>query len=190
MGLGDSTHCGVRCVNTAIDVSIYRWKIGRRRTRVQRDFIDELVKVGIGPESCDAIEIKVVEQLWLPGSVLRITCLVVQIEGKNALDNVAEIAAVPGLDCVFVGPYDLALSMGLAPGSPEVFAAAAEIASSVPNGLGMGIYIDDPGKCSDWMKRGFALQCVSYDGRMLSNGARSVVQQANEGMTALTRDVG
>lgn len=111
------------------------------------------------------------------------TFVAVQIEGKSALENVSEIAEVPGLDCVFVGPYDLALSMGVAPGSEEVFSAAAEIANSVPNDVGMGIYIDDPGKCSDWASRGFALQCVGYDGRMLSNGARDVVQQAKAEMT-------
>jgi 2-keto-3-deoxy-L-rhamnonate aldolase RhmA len=39
-------------------------------------------------------------------------CVVVQVETVDAVDRMAEIAAVPGVDSVFVGPGDLAASMG------------------------------------------------------------------------------
>lgn len=39
-------------------------------------------------------------------------CLVVMIETPEAAENAAEIAAIPGVDAVFVGPNDLAHSMG------------------------------------------------------------------------------
>jgi|SRR5688572_17874258 len=110
------------------------------------------------------------------------TYVVVQIEGRGAIEKVAEIAAIPGIDAVFVGPYDLALSMGVPPGSAQVFAAAEKLASVVPRNLGLGIYIDDSTTCADWAARRFALQCVSFDGRMLSAGARAVVTQAKQGM--------
>jgi len=110
------------------------------------------------------------------------TYVVVQIEGRNAIDRIAEIAAVPGIDAVFVGPYDLAMSLGVAPGSTQVFAAAERMAEAVPRGPTLGIYIDDPARCGDWAARRFALQVVSFDGRMLSNGARTVVTQARLGM--------
>jgi 2-keto-3-deoxy-L-rhamnonate aldolase RhmA len=45
----------------------------------------------------------------------RDTLLVVQLETARAVANAAEIAAVPGVDVVFVGPADLAQSMGLEP---------------------------------------------------------------------------
>lgn len=49
-------------------------------------------------------------------------CIIVQIETKEALDALDEIAAVPGLDAVFIGPSDLAASLGHLgdPGHPEV----------------------------------------------------------------------
>lgn len=52
-------------------------------------------------------------------------CLVVQIESAGALDRVEEIAAVPGVDAVFIGPSDLAASMGHLgnPQHPDVQAA-------------------------------------------------------------------
>jgi 2-keto-3-deoxy-L-rhamnonate aldolase RhmA len=106
------------------------------------------------------------------------TFVVVQIEGRDALERVREIAAVPGIDTVFVGPYDLALSLGVAPGSPEVAAAAERLAQSVPAGVSLGIYVDDPADSARWAARRFALQCVGFDGRMLADGARQVAARA------------
>lgn len=39
-------------------------------------------------------------------------CLLVQIETRRGLENIKEIAAVPGVDGVFIGPADLSASMG------------------------------------------------------------------------------
>ena len=39
-------------------------------------------------------------------------CVIVQIETLAALDRLEAIAAVPGIDSIFVGPTDLAASMG------------------------------------------------------------------------------
>jgi len=104
--------------------------------------------------------------------------VVIQIEGRKALDRVSQIAAVPGIDSVFVGPYDLALSLDVTPGSPQVFAAAERVRAAVPEDVGMGIYLDDPAKSGTWAARGFSLQCVSFDGRMLAKGARAIVDEA------------
>lgn len=41
---------------------------------------------------------------------------ILQIETKDGLANVEEIAAVPGVDCLYVGPTDLAFGLGLFPG--------------------------------------------------------------------------
>jgi len=112
------------------------------------------------------------------------TFVVVQIEGRKALENAAEIAAVPGIDVVFVGPYDLALSLGVEPGSAEVFEAAERIAHSVPTGTAMGLYIDDPATCGGWAQRGFAMQCVSFDSRMLATGAKQVAARARDSVTS------
>ena len=110
------------------------------------------------------------------------TYVVVQIEGPKAMERVGKIAAVPGVDAVFVGPYDLALSMGIKPGSARVFSAAERMAREVPSTIALGIYVDDPATCGAWASRRFALQCVSFDGRMLSNGARAVVAEARRGL--------
>lgn len=109
------------------------------------------------------------------------TYVVVQIEGRGGLEQISEIASVPGIDAVFVGPYDLALSLNATPGSQQVFAAAKKAVPPLPDGVSMGIYVDDPALCGNWADSGFRLQCVSFDGRMLADGARSVVNRARGG---------
>jgi 4-hydroxy-2-oxoheptanedioate aldolase len=46
----------------------------------------------------------------------RETFLVVQIETQEALNNVEAIAAVPGVEILFIGPGDLSLRLGCTPG--------------------------------------------------------------------------
>jgi 2-keto-3-deoxy-L-rhamnonate aldolase RhmA len=116
------------------------------------------------------------------------TYVVVQIEGRTAIDRIGEIAAVRGIDAIFVGPYDLALSLGVPPGSERVFATAERLAQSVPRELSLGIYIDDPARCAAWASRRFALQCVSYDGRMLATGAQSIAAQARAAIDRAAAD--
>lgn len=62
----------------------------------------------------------------------RETLVIIQIETAQALDNVEEIAAVPGVDVVMMGPADLSLQLGV-PGEfehPKMFAAMERIAAA------------------------------------------------------------
>ena len=64
---------------------------------------------------------------------------IVMIESKEGLSRVEAIARTPGLDALFIGPYDLALSLGLSPDSAEFKAALKRIedaarAAGVPLG--------------------------------------------------------
>lgn len=106
------------------------------------------------------------------------TYVVIQAEGRAALDRIADIAGVAGIDAIFVGPYDLALSLGVEPGSAPVYEAAQAMAEQVPESMALGIYLDDPGSSDRWAERGFSLQCIGFDGRMLADGARDVLRRA------------
>ncbi|WP_418318137.1 aldolase/citrate lyase family protein [Piscinibacter sakaiensis] len=52
-------------------------------------------------------------------------CVLVQVETTAALDEIEAIAAVPGVDGIFIGPGDLSASMGYLgqPSHPEVISA-------------------------------------------------------------------
>ena len=67
------------------------------------------------------------------------------IETAQGLENVAEIAATPGLDGLYVGPFDLSISLGLAKpadfADPVLLAALdAVLATAARHDLVTGIY--------------------------------------------------
>lgn len=45
----------------------------------------------------------------------RETMVAIQIETREAIENIDAILAVPGIDCAFIGPNDLHISYGLSP---------------------------------------------------------------------------
>jgi len=45
--------------------------------------------------------------------------VIAQIETKEAVENVEKIAAVDGIDVLFIGPFDLSISLGYPPPSPD-----------------------------------------------------------------------
>ena len=89
---------------------------------------------------------------------------------------------MPGVDGVFVGPYDLAEALGR-PGDvdgPEVRRAAEQVAAELQGPAMLGIYVDDPRRSAGWAQRGFRLQCVSFDSRLLLAGATAALARARE----------
>lgn len=105
--------------------------------------------------------------------------VVLQIEGREGLQACGSIAAVPGVDAVFVGVYDLSQALGR-PGniaSPEVADAVGQVAAEAADTM-LGIYVDDPAVSDVLARQGFRLQCVSFDGRMLVEGARAALMAA------------
>ena len=60
----------------------------------------------------------------------RETFLVVQIETLEAVNNIEEIAAVPGLDGVFIGPGDLGLRLKLSDGAMTIEKCFEKVAAA------------------------------------------------------------
>lgn len=108
------------------------------------------------------------------------TLVLVQIEGAVGLSNTPAIAATPGVDGVFVGPYDLAESLGTPSdiGSPAVLEAAARVAAAVPDDGLLGIYMDDPARSDGWARTGFRLQCIGFDAQLLLHRAQEIVERS------------
>jgi 4-hydroxy-2-oxoheptanedioate aldolase len=71
---------------------------------------------------------------------------IVHIEGKEALEAAAAIAAVEGIDICFIGPWDLSQSLGIPGevGHPKMLTAIHEIASQLrAAGKILGTFLDD-----------------------------------------------
>jgi len=94
------------------------------------------------------------------------------IETKKALDNLKDILSVEGLDAVFVGPSDLGLSLGYAPGYHEepVLIEAIEkiLITAKSHGKRAGIYTLSTDYARRMINLGFDYVVISSDARMLS----------------------
>jgi 2-dehydro-3-deoxyglucarate aldolase/4-hydroxy-2-oxoheptanedioate aldolase len=101
---------------------------------------------------------------------------VVQIESVSALENVREIAAIPGVDVLFVGPSDLSTSMGI-PGqfdAPELLAAFdAVIAAAREQKISVAILAGDLSRVEPLSARGFDFIAVGSDSSLLRGAARA-----------------
>ena len=83
--------------------------------------------------------------------------LVVMIESPEALLNVREIAAVPGIDVMHMGTADLTHAMGLTFGedNPQVDEAIERVlAAGKQYGVAVGIPTEDPDDIAVWTARG------------------------------------
>ena len=105
--------------------------------------------------------------------------LTVQIESATAVDNAAAIAAVDGIDQVFVGPSDLAASMGLLGQQthPEVTDAVARTFEAVrAAGKPVGVNAFDPDQARKYLEAGASFVLVGADVGLMMNGARAWAQ--------------
>ena len=112
------------------------------------------------------------------GRISEATVVIAQIEGKQGLAAAVEIARLPGIDGIFIGTHDLSLSLGVTPEDVAVTEAASALAGELPATAIRGVYLDKPAQCAAWTRLGYRMQCVSFDGRILANGASQVAAAA------------
>lgn len=68
--------------------------------------------------------------------------VIVQIESRRAVENIEEIASVPGIDALFIGPNDLAASMGYFPfDHPKIEEVQQAISKVLEVGKAAGKYV-------------------------------------------------
>lgn len=101
-------------------------------------------------------------------------CLFVQIESRVGLEKIDEIAAVDGVDGLFIGPADLAGSLGHLgnPRHEEVQAAMKTALKAIKKaGKFAGIFALSPEDAIEKINDGFGFVSLGTDIGLLSNGA-------------------
>ncbi|WAF87461.1 4-hydroxy-2-oxoheptanedioate aldolase [Metapseudomonas otitidis] len=97
-------------------------------------------------------------------------CLLVQIENLDGLANLDAIAAVEGVDGVFIGPADLSAAMGHRgnPGHPEVQAAIEDAIARIGRaGKAVGILSADEALARRYLELGCSFVAVGVDTSLL-----------------------
>ena len=105
-------------------------------------------------------------------------CLLVQAETRAALDNLEAMAAIDGIDGIFIGPSDLAASLGHVgnSGHPQVQQAIEDaIRRIVKTGKAAGILTPDETLARRYLELGATFVAVGLDHNLL---ARATTQLA------------
>ncbi|WP_011300395.1 4-hydroxy-2-oxoheptanedioate aldolase [Cupriavidus necator] len=114
-------------------------------------------------------------------------CLLVQAETVTALKNLEAICAVEGVDGVFIGPADLAASMGYRgkPGHPEVQAAIeGAMRTIVASGKAAGTLTSDTTLARRYLELGCTFVATGVDVTMYANAARRLAAEFKPQQTA------
>lgn len=96
----------------------------------------------------------------------RETFVMIQIEDKEALEELDEIAAVPGIDAFFIGPADLSSSLGVfGESDSKVMAEAIELiaAAAKKHGKWWGIPVGSPAQGQKYLDMGAQFLNYSSD---------------------------
>ncbi|MCD6296099.1 MAG: aldolase [Deltaproteobacteria bacterium] len=110
----------------------------------------------------------------------RETTVIVHIEGVEGMNNLPQILTVPGLDVVFLGPYDLSQSCGV-PGEvdhPKVIEKmkqAIEIAKK--ENIVVGTFVDTVETGKKWMSLGVQYISFSVDAGIFYQACSDIVKQ-------------
>lgn len=121
-----------------------------------------------------------------PGEINRKVICAVMVETPSAVEALDEIAGVPGVDAVFVGPNDLAVSIGAEPSStsknPEQEALIGRVADACRrHSVVAGIFCGGAEAAVRWRNEGFRMLALQSDFRLLRAACESlaaVVRQA------------
>jgi 4-hydroxy-2-oxoheptanedioate aldolase len=107
-------------------------------------------------------------------------CLIVQVETREALDALERIAAVDGVDGVFIGPADLAASLGYPgeQGHPAVKQAVEDAIRRIRAcNKPAGILTPDKAFAQRCIEIGTTFTAVAIDIGILARGAEQVAQE-------------
>lgn len=114
------------------------------------------------------------------------TLVVVQIETREALERVSEIASVDGVDVVFVGPTDLSHALGV-PGQlshPLVEEAYETVVRGMTDSpAALGVLVPDADGARRWRARGARYVAVTVDS-LVTRTARAFLASVRAGVEA------
>jgi 4-hydroxy-2-oxoheptanedioate aldolase len=129
---------------------------------------------------------------YSPESANRAVVCIVMIETPGAMAELDEILSVPGIDGIYVGPNDLALTHGM---KPDATASAPEhrrlietiLAACDAHHVTAGIHCAGPETALGWREAGFRMLNVDNDALFVRGGAARVLEAMRGTKRAVAR---
>jgi 4-hydroxy-2-oxoheptanedioate aldolase len=110
------------------------------------------------------------------------TLVVIQVETREAIANVHEIATIDGVDVIFVGPTDLSQALGVTgqTGHPLALEAYDEIAAGIAGtAVALGVLAANEADARRWRERGARYIAFTIDALIVSS-ARALLNRIRE----------
>lgn len=110
------------------------------------------------------------------------TSVVIQIEHRDAVEKVEEILQVPGIDAVFIGPYDLSGSLGCIGevSNPVVTQAIDRVRAACRKAqMPVGIFAANAPTAQRLMEDGYDFINIGIDIALLGAAARSLLKEVH-----------
>ena len=104
---------------------------------------------------------------------------ILQIEGQEGIDNIEDILSVEGIDVLFIGPYDLSQSLGVAGQieHPLVEQKMLEIVElCAKKGITVGTFVDTVANAQKWKKLGVKYISYSVDVGIFCDAVSQIVK--------------
>lgn len=133
---------------------------------------------GVGPGRAAGYGYRIAETLKTANETV---VLAIQIETAEGLANIEEIAAVEGIDVIFVGPGDLSVSINAmgSESADKLNAAIRRIADAArAASKAAGLFRPDGSDVATWEKVGISFYIIGSDAMMLSAGLAAGLKQA------------
>jgi len=130
---------------------------------------------GIGPGRASLFGKRIREYLGTANDDILVFIIA---EHAQALANIKEIVAVPGIDAVFFGYYDYAASIGLRhdPDHPSVLAARGAVVDAARSaGVAAAYAAGSPAHAKELVKLGFQVITIGGDAGFIIGGSQSVI---------------
>jgi len=103
-----------------------------------------------------------------------------QVETKEILDHLDEVAALDGVDALFIGPSDLSMSLGIFGQFDHPLyleAVEATVAAATKAGKQTGILLFNPDDYARYHGQGMRMIACGADGTFVAQGARNMAEK-------------
>jgi 4-hydroxy-2-oxoheptanedioate aldolase len=120
-----------------------------------------------------------------PGEVNDAVACLVMIETEAGVQAAEAICATPGVDGVYTGPADLAISLGLAPRltpvpGPHAEAMARVLAACEAHGIVAGVHAGSGDQARRYVEMGYRMVTIGSDLAMMRTAARTQLRDARQ----------